>query len=120
MEQLTISGEDTGDLWDYVQDHLSDDEIDALEVEKSEPPSHGIQSEPVTATIVLGGAALTAITKLVGRWLENRHLERELQIVAEGFRQDSETGQALTDIAKAHAKVAVAFAQQPDSKPSTA
>jgi hypothetical protein len=120
MEKLTISGNETGELWEFVQSRLSDEEIDALEVEKSEPPSHGLQNEPVTVTIVLGGAAITAVARLIGRWIENRHLERELEIVAEGFEQDSEARQALKRIAKAHTKVAVALAEQPDPKPSTA
>jgi hypothetical protein len=120
MEKLTITGDMTTELWKFVGAQLTDEQIDALEVDREEVRSHGIQSEPVSATIVLGGAAIAGVVKLIGRWLENRHLERELEIVAEGFKQDSETGQALTEIAKAHTKVAVAFAKQREPEPKTA
>ncbi len=107
-------------MWQFVQSHLSDEQIDELEVERVPAPSHGIASEPITLTIVLGGSAVVALTRLIGQWLDARHLEREMEIVARGFERDSETGHGLLELAKSHSNVSVAWGQPQSLGPDPA
>jgi hypothetical protein len=112
METLTISaGEYTEDMLQFVLAEMTDEQIDDLEIDRGLARGHGLQSEPVTISVVIGGAAVVAVARLIGQWLESRRQVKAMEMVATGYGVDSEVGRAMLDLAKAHAGVAARFAE---------
>lgn len=75
MEKISLKcGSDTESLIRYIAENLSDEQLDAIEIDKELGPVSGVAAEPITigALITLTPIITIQIVRLIERWLENK------------------------------------------------
>lgn len=116
MATLVLSaGDRTESLAQFVTTQLDDATLDRLEIDREVASQAGLASEPVTiaVSIALGTVAISAITRLIERWMENQHQLHLLQIVA-----DAETEEERRQLASLSAKFSNVSLAYGNAKPS--
>ncbi len=112
MAILEISAnEHTEEVIQYILDGLSDNEVDALQIDRQVQKPDGLASEPVTTAVLitLGTVAASAVLRLLERWLENQRQLEQLRLVADGFTQSDEAGKQLAALAAKNSTVAASY-----------
>lgn len=110
-ETLFLSaGNRTNELLKFVLSELSDDEVDAIEVQREVQRDAGLAREPVTTSAVLALASTMTIVvgRLIERWLQANAHETHLKIVyraAEG--SGPEVAEILARLADKYADVEI-------------
>ncbi len=102
-------GEETETLLQELLDEIDDDMLDNLSIDRKLKESEGLAGEPITtgAIITAGTVVLSAILRLIERYLEEKRQHRDMKIVAEGFKTHPDLGAMLADIAKKNADVSI-------------
>ena len=95
-------GEDTETLLKELLREIDDDSLDQITIDRELKHSQGLAGEPITigAVITGGTIVLSAVLRLIERYLEHRHQHKMMQIVAEGFEKHPLLGSTLADIAR--------------------
>lgn len=91
-------------------------ELDKVEIIRKTDPAVGLSSEPVTiaATITLATLLVPRVARIIERWLEQRHQEKVLKIVA--AVEGDVAKKSLAHLAEAHAKVSMSYALEKSPK----
>ena len=97
---------------DFLRDALNDlpnDTLDQLQIDYELESSDGLAGEPILIGALITGStiAISAFVRLLERKMENNRQEKQLDIVAEGFRESPELGELLADLAKGHSKISI-------------
>lgn len=111
MQTIRIeAGDQTEYLVQFVTNNLDDETLDGIELSREVDKPFGLVSEPITTAVILtlGPPAIIAVGRLLERLLEARRQLQTLTIIAQATTDD-ETRRLLTDLAKAHAQVAVSY-----------
>lgn len=105
-------GDDTEVLLQEILEQLEEDELlGEINVTRELEDSDGLAGEPITiGVVVFGGvAALSAILRVVERWLEHKHQKELLKVVAEGFERSPELANELIKLMKKYADVSLSY-----------
>ena len=105
------AGAQTEDLIQYITSELDDATLDQIEIHREVVKSGNLATEPLTAAALLTLATTTVVVvaRIIERWLESQKQLEQLAIVAKGFKQSDQAGQALADVSKTFSKVSVAY-----------
>lgn len=112
METLEISAnEQTEEIVQFLLSQLSEDEIDALQIERLVKRPERLASEPITTAVLitLGTVGASAVLRLLERWLENKRQLAHLRLVADGFSRSDEAGKQLAALAAKHSTVMASY-----------
>lgn len=118
MSQLEISaGEHTEDLWQFIQQELSDEQLDEIEIERVLNRESAVASEPITTTIILviGPVLVTAIARSVEKWIDIRRERGQQEMLIKAYGLSAEAGQSMQKLMSLQAKVNVQLL--PELKP---
>lgn len=104
-------GDETEGLLQALLGRIDDDTLDSLEIDRSLKESKGLAGEPITVGAVIAGGTivLSAVLRLIERYLEQSQQRRTMRIVAEGFAAHPDLAMILADVAKKYADVSISF-----------
>ncbi|WP_299636339.1 hypothetical protein [uncultured Ruegeria sp.] len=105
------AGTETDELISYIFNEMTDDEADAVDVERVSDHSGDIAFEPVSATAIFAVTSATAflVLRLIEQWVEGRRQDKQIEALVRA----SQTGvsddvvKALTELSKKHADISV-------------
>lgn len=114
MEQSTIyfkAGRYTEPLLQEILKGFDDVALDTIEIDRTIHKANGLASEPViiAAAITATPILISAITRIIERWMENRKEREAMQLTIEAYKVSREAGDALKEISKKNADVAIAY-----------
>jgi len=114
MEQLKIGislGDSTDNFLEGLFEQIDDQVLDELQVERELQSSYGLAGEPITvgAVITGGTVVISAVLRLIERYLEHKQQLKMATLVAEGFAAQPELGAILAEIAKKNAEVSIRY-----------
>lgn len=112
MSTIELSADDhTEELVQYILNSIDESTLESMEVDRQIQRPQGLASEPVTiaVTLTLATVGVSAVVRLIERWMEHRRQMCALRIVASGFEVSEEAGKQLAKLAEAHAGVSVSF-----------
>ncbi|HEX8246039.1 MAG TPA: hypothetical protein VF541_21165 [Longimicrobium sp.] len=110
MPEVRIeAGKQTEELIQFILDELGET-ADEVDIERQHAAAHGLASEPITTSFVIGGlgfAGIVALGRIIEKWMENRREQEAMKFTLIGFSKSESAGNALAEIAKKHADIAV-------------
>jgi hypothetical protein len=121
--RLRISfGDDTTALMRDVLADMDDATLDNLDVDWEPPQSPGLAGEPVSASVVLAGAAMAiaALLRLIERRMEHLQQREMMRIVAEGFDKHPKLGAQLEGMAKTYSQISISYGLAKEAWPPPA
>lgn len=101
----------SSELVETITRELSDDELDAMDVERNLVQDNSMASEPTTVAFLIGASGTVAVVigRIIERWLETKREQGNMQAIIEMFKISETGGLAMIELAKNHSNVAVSY-----------